>query len=246
MEKAHCALPKPYNYDRFDAVEFGDLKFPGPKPGEQMIDFSVRDLQGRAVKLSDFAGRTIVLETGSCTCPAYAGRIAEMDALTKQYPDALFIVLYVREAHPGERRPGHRTNGEKLQRAASLRDLHQEQRLLLVDDVEGHAHKIFGGLPNLVYVIDPANKVIFRSDWNHPAKVAEAMQALPTQIPILRDHYEIAPMSPLVALRALYAGGWLAMLDLVRQFPSMLHMHWIADRRWRKDQKLARISSDVR
>ena len=60
-----------YNYNTFDAGLYTLDAFIGPKVGEKAVDFTAGTLDGRTVKLSDFFGKPIILETGSFTCPQY-------------------------------------------------------------------------------------------------------------------------------------------------------------------------------
>ena len=58
-----------YNYKRFRPSNYDYGNFAGPKPGEEILDFTLRSLDGKEAKLTDFKGQWVVLETGSLTCP---------------------------------------------------------------------------------------------------------------------------------------------------------------------------------
>lgn len=49
------------------------------------------------------------------------------------------------------------------------------QRPILVDDLVGTGHKLYGGLPNMTYLIGRGGKVLFRSDWTDPPTIATAL-----------------------------------------------------------------------
>ena len=87
--------------------------------------------------------------------------------MAKKYADQgfKFIFVYAREAHPGENYPAHQTLEQKLDHARSLQTVLDVRRTILVDDVEGTGHELYGTLPNMTYVIDRGGKVLFRSDW---------------------------------------------------------------------------------
>ena len=61
-----------YNNSRFRVVDYNFDMFIGPAAGEQFKDFTLTDLESREeVKLSDFSGKWLVIETASSTCSMY-------------------------------------------------------------------------------------------------------------------------------------------------------------------------------
>jgi hypothetical protein len=94
-----------YNYSNFKPDYYNFTEFKGAKAGEKALDFDAYGLDGEKVKLSDFLGTWLVLETGSFSCPMYVGNIHKMNRLAKKFKDVRFLVLYVREAHPGSSVP---------------------------------------------------------------------------------------------------------------------------------------------
>jgi hypothetical protein len=84
----------------------------------------------------------------------------------------------VREAHPGERLPAHRSYEEKV-RAAELFGREEDVEIpIIVDEVNGRIHKDYGKLPNPTYLIDKSGRVAFRSLWTRPAVIEEALKEL--------------------------------------------------------------------
>lgn len=73
------------------------------------------------VHLTDFKGKWVVVETGSATCSMYTKNIPGMKELRAEFPDVEFIVVYVREAHPGERLSQHQSFEEKKKAASFSR-----------------------------------------------------------------------------------------------------------------------------
>jgi len=155
-----------YNYTRLDPSSYDFSKFSGPKAGETMVDVPVYNTDGSQVNLSDFLGQWAVLETGSQTCPMYARNVSKMAALAAKYKEVAFLVLYVREAHPGKKIGAHDRVNIKIERARQLKELYGENRQIIVDDLQGTAHLAYGGFPNMVYVIDPEGKIVYRCDWS--------------------------------------------------------------------------------
>ena len=113
-----------YNYDSFDygseAAEFERWLTEGPRIGDLAPDFELADLDGNSVRLSDLRGRPVVLEFGSYTCPIFSDRVPAMEQLAREHPDASFLVIYVREAHPGEVQGAHRSMAERRSAAHKL------------------------------------------------------------------------------------------------------------------------------
>ncbi|QLC26415.1 redoxin domain-containing protein [Parasphingopyxis algicola] len=135
-----------YNYERFDNKVYGPIPFAlhSPKVGECATDFEARTLDGSPVRLSDFEGKRIVLETGSMTCPMFGGNIEPMNGLADRYrsdDSIVFLILYTREAHPAPKFPAHRNDRHKLKTANLIAPMLSENRTVLVDDVAGSAHR---------------------------------------------------------------------------------------------------------
>jgi peroxiredoxin len=171
-----------YNYRSFDygseADELERWLRDGPAVGEPAPDFELADLDGNCVRMMDLLGRPVVLEFGSYTCPIFSDRVPAMEQLAHQHPEATFLVIYVREAHPGEIQSAHRTLAEKRSAAHKLALEEALSRRVLVDSLDGATHRAYGGAWNPVYVINANGRVVMRQTWNHPADVAAALQAL--------------------------------------------------------------------
>ncbi len=207
-------VPAEYDYDNIDAVEAGD----------RYTDADVFTLTGEKVRLSAFLDKPLVLETGSMTCPMYAKSAGPMQEYTKRYPDFNFVVLYVREAHPGEKLPAHRSVEEKLAAARRTSLSHGEHRTVLADQLSGVAHRQFGNMPNSLFVIDTDGTVLFRSVWNN----TNELDAVLTDIANGKK-VEISDMKPVPpGLRGpgtLLLGGWVAVWDFFRGLPELLAKH---------------------
>src|SRR5262249_34958605 len=75
----------------------------GPKPNDPAPDFALKTRDGKgAVRLSDYFGkRPIVLAFGNVTCGPFRATYPRADDLALRYKDeAVFLAVYVREAHP--------------------------------------------------------------------------------------------------------------------------------------------------
>jgi peroxiredoxin len=177
---------KRYNYDTFtkDVLlkDVAKSKFGrGPEPGERAPDFEGRTLDGDKVELSDFEGeKNVVLTFGSATCPFTASSIRGLNDLYEEYngDDAQFLFVYVREAHPGERLPAHRSEEDKVLAAERFRDEEEVEMPIIVDDLDGSIHKKYGKLPNSTYIIDKAGRVAFRSLYTRARVIGDALEEL--------------------------------------------------------------------
>lgn len=213
-----------YNYTHFGLKNYDLEHFSGPKVGDKASDFEAIALDGKKIRLSDFLGKIVVLESGSLTCPASVGTTKQMQKLVKKYTDVIFLFLYVREEHPGERTPKHHSFDEKFACARKFQQEEHDNRLIIVDDLEGSIHKQYGLFPNFVYVIDPEGYVAFRRPWNIPERLDETLKAMKERgVKRFPETYEL-PLLRNVGFRAIRRAGWRALWDLLLNFPMGL---WI-------------------
>lgn len=104
-----------------------------------------------------------------------------------------FFIIYVREAHPGENLPHHVSFEQKLAHARKLRELERVEIPILVDDLAGTAHKAYGLLPNMVYLIHREGFVVYKSDWTDSRELDGMCESLirldnmkARQVPVIR------------------------------------------------------------
>lgn len=230
-----------YNHKNFRSEYYDTTLFPGPRAGEEAPDFTVYSMEGKTVRLSDFKGKWLVIETGAKTCPMYARNVPAGNALATQFPDIDFVVIYVREPHPGGNVTAHSSFEQKINNAKSLKSFLTENRRILVDNLEGAMHQKYGAMPNCIYVINPQGIVVFRSDWCVPEKLSDVLNDREKYHS--QEHYmvdELGPPPPLLALKILYNAGWSALFDFFRAIPKLKKSHDVADDYYRKNGKLRR------
>jgi peroxiredoxin len=173
-----------YNYAHFSRELLHELErspFSGPRPGEHAPDFKATTLAGRTLRLSDYQGKkNVLLVFGSATCPMTAASIGKINGLYDQFHGAAieFLFVYVREAHPGERIPAHRSASKKMRAAKLLREEERIKMPVLVDHVQGSIHGKYSKLPNPAFLIDKSGRVAFRAMWAQPDKLASAIEEL--------------------------------------------------------------------
>ncbi|MEM9621902.1 MAG: deiodinase-like protein [Pseudomonadota bacterium] len=237
-----------YNYSRFSVEYYDHSSLPGPWAGQRASDVKLTDLSGNVVKLSDHRGKFIVLETASITCPAYRQHVQPMNALRRRYEgeaDVVFLVLYVREAHPGKRIGRHMNFAQKLSLARRFDHyVPEETRTILIDDLSGTAHRTYGSMPNMAYVISPDFRILFRSDWTN-IEVIENILAHRSGLPIIdAEHHDPGSGSLIASINVLLDGGLGAIWDVVINAPEINAAWSRADAYYQQHGKLKRSSEE--
>lgn len=244
MSKKEAAI-SPYRNARFKVKDYDWDVFVGPSAGESAIDFTVTDFHDNAVKLSDFRGKWVVLETGSATCSQYSKNIGDMNELSREFPDVEFVVIYVREAHPGERLHQHRDVEEKSTAAQILPAKYSENRRILIDSLDGEMHRAYGSMPNVVYVINPDQIVHYRCDWAFTDGVRNALSDRGQFHTV--EHASLkkisASRSVWVAVKTMWTGGFLALWDFIVATPGLYKHHKLIDKYYDEHGKFKQTAS---
>ena len=217
----------PYNYAHFRS-EFYDFEdFDAPAVGERFPDATLWTVDGEKVRLSDYVGgKPLVLETGSITCPMYAASAGPMQAIARKYADELdFVLMYVREAHPGERTRAHGDLEAKIAAARRSAAHHGDGRTTLVDDPEGSAHRLWGAMPNSVFVIAPDGTVIYRTMWNNTDRLDPILGEIARGRAVEANDLKPVPPFSLHATRTLLVGGWRALWDFYAGLVGLVGKH---------------------
>ena len=215
-----------YNYADFSPHSYDFTNPTGLKVGDQLPSFELTNLEGGAVNLSNYAGKLLVLETGSMTCPLYVGKIKSMNALAQKFPNVQFLVIYIREAHPGKKIPSHDRFSSKANNAKILRQKEPENRTILIDSLTGGLHEKLGLLPNMAFVIGEDGTIKYRADWNIPTRINELLEAAleGTNIPTTPANF--TPVAPHYSLRVLgRAGGLPAIWEFLSHLPQLIKQH---------------------
>ncbi len=227
----------PYNNPRFKIKLYDWDLFVGPAAGDVAPDFTVTDLETHApVRLSDFKDQWVVIETGSSTCSMYTKNIPGMEALRAEHPDVEFVVIYVREAHPGERLHQHKNLEEKIAAARLLQPRYDENRRVLVDNHAGDFHRAYGMKPNVIYVVRPDGTVHYRCDWAHVDGLREALEDR-AQLHT-REHADMAKLHATrgmgIAIRTMWTGGLIALWDFFMAGSELVKRHKLEDGYYRE------------
>jgi len=174
-----------YNYTAFKRSQLADMferQFGNaPEPGDRAPEFELRTIEGDRVRLRDYRGETnVVLVFGSATCPLTASSIHGLQHLYEDFrdEDVEFLFVYVREAHPGDQLPAHRTMAEKVAAAELFRDEEELELPLLVDDLSGKVHRKYSGQANPAFLIDKSGRVAYRQLALNPGELHDALKEL--------------------------------------------------------------------
>ena len=175
---------KDYRFNRFRAsLMLADMRFSKDalKPGDSMPRTELLTTDGSRFPLDEYAaGRPTLFVTGSITCPLTAASTPDLSTLQEKYGEEVaFVLLYVREGHPGERYPQPEDMAEKLRHAHDLQRFFGVSWPVVVDDINGTLHRALDAKPNSVHLVDGNGKLVFRSLWaGDTASVTQAVGQL--------------------------------------------------------------------
>lgn len=100
-----------------------------------------------------------------------------MDALAERYADRAVgsVFIYTREAHPGENYRHHTSMDDKRANARAFQGHAKLGRRILLDDLAGTAHRAYGGLPNMTWIMGRGGFIHYKSAWTAPDDVAATL-----------------------------------------------------------------------
>ncbi len=126
--------------------------------GQPAPDFTAKDIHGKAHKLADFKGKTVVLEAYNLDCPFCANhyKTGAMQELQSYATSKGAIWLVVNSVHPGH--PNYR----KLEAAQKEFTAQKLKATAWIDDSDGKIGKAYGlkTTPHMI-VIDPKGVVVY-------------------------------------------------------------------------------------
>lgn len=126
--------------------------------GKPALDFTLKDMNGKAVSLSDYRGKTVVLEWTNHECPFVKKHYesGNMQALQKKYTEKGVVWLSVISSAPGEQ--GY-VLADKAAALTGSRNAHPSNVLF---DPEGEVGHLYGALttPHM-YIIDSEGVLVY-------------------------------------------------------------------------------------
>ena len=198
-------------------------------PGDRLPDATLFDLEGREVSLSALAaGRPIALVTGSTTCPATASAMPDLNRLEQRYGDRVqFVLLQVREAHPGAEIDQPHTLRDKVQHAQLMREVYDVGWPVLVDDIDGTLHRQLDTEPNSLHIIAADGEILYRALFAGAAGVENAIAAVAAEEQLTKKSSQsLLPVLNSVGFMhdAVVRAGAGAYADMVKAAPPMVAM----------------------
>lgn len=221
-----------HNYIHFHPRTLGrDAKLAmqpvGPLLGDLAPDFSLTDTEGNSWNLSELRGKPVVLIFGSGTCPMTIGSLPGLNKLYQEKGDeAQWLMIYVREAHPGENMPAHESHEQKRDQAERVRREEGVDWPVLIGELDGKTHRAYSELPNHLFLIDKAGIVAFRSEFAHAPSLYTALTRLdeqggrgPVEPGLDRSMHMLGPTA--YGWRAPRRGGKVSMNDMIKGAPPL-------------------------
>ena len=188
----------------------------------------------RSVELAT-SGRPLLLVFGSRTCPVTESSTAGLIDLYERYGKRIrFVMVQVREAHPGASIPQPRTIEQKRTHAMDLRSHSRLPFEIAVDDLDGELHLTLGSRPNSLFVVSPEGTILLSAQWaNETGAIDEGLSAIVSDVRPRRER--ITRTMPALMKAMGYIGGVLnaagagAKADMWKIAPPMVLMTMLAD-----------------
>jgi len=206
-------------------------------PGDSMPEFDLPTTDGGRVASTDLGAeaKPILLIFGSRTCPVTESGGEDLRHLYTAFRDRVrFVMVQVREAHPGAAIPQPKTPEQKFRHAVALKEHHRLPFEVAVDDIDGTLHRKLGARPNSAFLISEAGKIVFRAHWaNEPEPLRRALNdatagRTPTPSSVSRTPFAVIKavgyMSPVLT-----SAGRGARADTWKVAPLMGAMMMISD-----------------
>jgi thiol-disulfide isomerase/thioredoxin len=168
----HLTLPLVMKDMRFERTD--------PAPGDHVPSFDLPTIDGGRLRSDDLGERPVLLIFGSSTCPVTDNAAPGLNDLHRRFGDRVrFVMVNVREAHPGKVFPQPKTMEAKTAHAAQLRGIYGFVFEIAVDDIDGTLHRAMSPKPNSAYLLAPDGTILFRAQWaNDTHALARAIDAM--------------------------------------------------------------------
>ena len=139
------------------------------------------------------------------------GEVSPLNEMYGNYRDKgfEFFTIYVREPHPGENYGPHRDFAQKLEFARQCRDQDGIENPLLVDDLEGTVHRLYGVLPNMVYIVSKEGRIVYKAMWTDHDDIRVVLDNLVMADELRAEGVRLKPSltEKINFIPAQYAGG---------------------------------------
>jgi len=170
MSNNQISVADDYRYKHFTtSLLFRDLRFrkKAAAPGDPFPEFELLTTDGSKLANENvFRDKPVIFIFGSMTCPMTSSATPSVQKLYDEFGDRVeFIMLYVREAHPGEYFTQSETIEEKLDYARALKVFYDIEWTVVADNIDGDLHRALDPKPNSAFLADKNGTIIFRSLW---------------------------------------------------------------------------------
>lgn len=206
-----------------------------PGPGDRLPRFVLPSADGRRVRTDDMIDeKPVLMVTASLTCPMTASSNPLLKRLHARFGSRVhFIMLHVREAHPGEFRDQPRTHDEKIRHANNLKARDDLPWPVAVDDLPGTVHRALDEKPNAAYLADRNGRIVFRALWAGDVRSLEEALESVVRGERPRDpesHRRLFPMAQGLGImrETLQHSGARAERDIWQSAPPMAAVAWLA------------------
>jgi cytochrome c biogenesis protein CcmG, thiol:disulfide interchange protein DsbE len=131
-------------------------------------NFTLEDIDGNTVSLSDFAGKTVVVNSWATWCPFCVDEIPDFVSLQKEFGDEIVVIAIDRQ--------------ESLEKSKAFTDdLGATDGMLYLLDPKDSFYKSIGGfsMPETIFVDEDQNIIIHkRGPMELPEMIAKTNQTL--------------------------------------------------------------------
>jgi len=102
-----------------------------------------------------------------------------MEDMARRYANRAVrsVFVYTREAHPGESYRHHTSMDDKRHHARAFKEHCRVERPILLDDLAGTAHRAYGMLPNMTWIIGRGGVIHYKAAWTDRADIEAALNA---------------------------------------------------------------------
>ncbi len=228
-----------YSYDHVSAsVLRQDMAFDAetPGPGDRFPEFDLPAATGGRIRSAAIVGRKpMLLITGSYTCPMTASSNPVLKRLHQRYGgQVVFIMLQVREAHPGDTFDQPHSIEAKIRHAEALKARDRLPWPIAVDSTDGALHQALDEKPNAVWLTDRTGTVVYRGLWAGDDEPLEAALEAVLAGRRPRKQQSTARLKPMamgigMMREVTQSSGARAEADLWKAAPSMAALARVAD-----------------
>lgn len=234
---AHIVPPDTYNYEHFQTKHLLEdarrtLSRYGIQPGQLAPDFTLPKVGGGLLRLSELRDKPVLLHFTSYSCPFSISSVEPLKKLYVKWSNHVhFVDVFIRQAHPGTNLPPYRMFADKMDDAERYQAGESIPWPVVVDDLAGTVHQVYGGLSNPAYLIDLDGNVSFYNIWTYAPHLYKAILALLNRDGrgVIYGGRELRPhMMPVITdgWRGLERGMPQSVEDMQKAVPGMASLLW--------------------